>query len=377
MKQNSTVAVRQSGLQAARLGNRHGYRFDGDTVSLNAKFTVVDSLAHQQAWALQLWACASAPIGGNDLAGHLVAEIALPPIGEIADEVESFEVRAFANTPAGAGEHVMVLALVSGGRGQFNEVHDLAAYARREQFVQPRLQGNVGYRIEGNRVEVNVERIENPRGLSNLSGSLALELWALNAPYQGGAFEGQAVAGVVLGSLAGQAEWVNQSLDLIYNRPSAGQWFYTLMLREWTAAGFITRDYTNFTTPVTIEAEVKAVEVTKPEAKVLAEVKPEVKAIEPKAKATVEVKVELTKPAAKAPEANVKKVKATKKSAEPAGQVSINTASKEQLVAVKGLPEKVAEGIIAKRPFTVLDEVQKVKGMGAKLLAKLRSQLKL
>jgi len=376
MKQNSIVAVRTSGLQSARLGNSHGYRFDGDTVSLNAKFTVVDPLAHQQAWALQLWACASAPVCGNNLTGHLVAEVALPPIGEIADEVESFEVRAFANTPAGASEHVMVLALVSGGRGQFNEVHDLASYGRREQFAQPRLQGSVGYRIEGNRVQVNVERIENPRGVNNLSGSLALELWALNAPYQGGVFEGQPVAGVILGSLAGQTEWMNQSLDLIYNRPSAGQWFYTLMLREWTASGFITRDYTNFTTPVTIEAEVKAVVAAKPEIKATVEVKPEAKVIEPKAKAAVEVKAVTPKPAAKAVETDVKKAKATKKSAET-GQVSVNTASKEQLIAVKGLPEKVAEGIIAKRPFTVLDEVQKVKGMGAKLLAKLRSQLKL
>jgi DNA uptake protein ComE-like DNA-binding protein len=235
----------------------------------------------------------------------------------------------------------------------------------------------VGYRIEGNRVEVNVERIENPRALNNLSGSLALELWALNAPYQGGAFEGQAVAGVILGSLAGQAEWVNQSLDLSYNRPAAGQWFYTLMLREWTAAGFITRDFTNFTTPVTIESEGKAVEAAKLEAKAPAEVKSETKASEPMVKAAVEVKAVTPKPVAKAGETDVKKSKATKKSATTAGQVSINTASKEQLIAVKGLPEKVAEGIIAKRPFTVLDEVQKVKGMGAKLLAKLRSQLRL
>lgn len=371
MKQNFTVVVRSSGRQSARLGDSHGYRFDGDTVSLNAKLTVVDPQAHQQTWALQLWACANIPANANELVGHMVAEAALPPIGELADEVESFDVRAFAQTPAGSNSHVMVLALVAGTRGQFSEVHDFAVYGRREQFVQPRLQGNVAYRLDGNRVQVNVQRIENPRGLNNLSGSLSLELWALNAPYQGGAFQGQPVAGVILGTLSGQTEWTNQAYDLVYNQPAAGQWFFTLMLREWTATGFVTRDYTNFTQPVTIGAQEKVSVETKPVAKVVPEVKPAVTPSAPAPQAVVESKATAVKPD------SVAEKKSKQKAAIAAAAVSINSASKEELLAVKGLPEKVADGILSKRPFKALDEVQKVKGMGAKLLAKLRSQLKL
>ena len=375
MKENFTPVVRQSGQQSARLGDSHGYRFDGDTVSLNAKLTVVDPQAHQQAWALQLWACAYVPTNANELHGHLVAEAALPPIGELADEVESFDVRAFAQTPAGSNSHVMVLALVAGTRGQFSEVHDFAVYGRREQFVQPRLQGNVAYRLEGNRVQVNVQRIENPRGLNNLSGSLSLELWALNAPYQGGAFQGQPVAGVILGTLSGQTEWTNQAYDLAYNQPAPGQWFFTLMLREWTASGFVTRDFTNFTQPVTIGAQEKVSVETKPVAKVVPEVKPAVTPSAPAPQAIVESKATTGKPESKSDSVAEKKNK--QKAAIAAAAVSINSASKEELLAVKGLPEKVADGILSKRPFKALDEVQKVKGMGAKLLAKLRSQLKL
>jgi competence ComEA-like helix-hairpin-helix protein len=57
--------------------------------------------------------------------------------------------------------------------------------------------------------------------------------------------------------------------------------------------------------------------------------------------------------------------------------VSVNTATADELASVKGLPAKVAEAIVAKRPYASLDDLLRVKGMGAKLLAKLRSRLKL
>ena len=57
--------------------------------------------------------------------------------------------------------------------------------------------------------------------------------------------------------------------------------------------------------------------------------------------------------------------------------MSVNSASKAELAAIKGMPTKVAEGIVSKRPFKSLDDLAGVKGMGAWLLAKLRSKLKL
>lgn len=234
----------------AVLGNSHGYRFDADTVWLNAMFTVLDPAAHEQQWALQLWACPVAPVPGGPLHGHLVAHAALPPIGEIADDTESFEVGVFAQPPAGDGEWVMVLALVSGRDRHFDDVAHFVTYPRTERFFQPSILGGARYRIEGDQVRLKVEAIRNPRALENLSGTLSLELWALSEPYRGGAFSGAELAGVQVGRLAGQEEMTGIDVSLPFHTPPTGVWHFVLMLREWTAAGFVTRDFIGFSRPV-------------------------------------------------------------------------------------------------------------------------------
>jgi len=340
------VSVHRAASQLARLGGSHGYRFDGDTVYLHAMFTVLDATAHQRGWALQLWACPTTPSGSDDLSGHLVAEVPLPPIAEIADEVENFEVSALACPPPGSAEQVMVLVLASGRRGQFDELHDLAVYPRREQFVQPTMRGSVGFRVEGDRVHIGVEHIENSRSATNFSGTLSLELWALSMPYSGAAFQGVWVAGVTLGVLSGQCDWASQAFELPFTRPPAGTWHFVLMLREWTAAGFVTRDFSSFGNPVTYaQTELAA---------------PAARAREtPKTAPTIPTSTEKGR------------------AASPSERVSVNTATVAGLASVKGLPTKVAQGIVAERPFKSLDDLLRVKGVGAKLLAKLRSRLKL
>ena len=57
--------------------------------------------------------------------------------------------------------------------------------------------------------------------------------------------------------------------------------------------------------------------------------------------------------------------------------VSVNKASAAELSAVKGLSDTVAKAIIAARPYATLDELVKAKGMGPKLLAKVRGALAL
>jgi hypothetical protein len=338
---HDTTAFQTAAIQLARLSGPHGYRFDGDTVHLNAMFALLDPAAHERSWALQLWACPGTPSSTEDLAGHVVAEVPLPPMGELADETEHFEVRSFAAPPAGAGEYVMVLVLASGRGGQFNEVHDFAAYPRREAFIQPRMIGNVGYRIDGSRVQISVERVENPRPEGNRSGTLSLELWALPARFTTGRFQGHHLAGVEVGSINGQDQWALQPMDLAFNPPPQGKWQIVLMLREWTESGFLTRDFANFAVPF-VTAPVVEKAPAKEIAKTLAPVAP-----------------------AKAPAA-----------ASPKG-VSVNTAAVGQLAAVKGLTPKLAEGIVKKRPFASLDELRSVKGLGDKILAKIRSSLRL
>jgi DNA uptake protein ComE-like DNA-binding protein len=373
-------SVQSPAVQLARFHGPHGYRLDGDTIHLNAMFALLHPDAHQRSWALQLWACPSTPNSAQDLAGHIVAEVALPPMAELADEIEHFDVSAFAQPPAGAGEHVMVLVLAAGQPGQFHDIHDFAVYARREQFVQPRLSGNVGYRIDGARVQISVDLVENPRPATNRSGTLTLELWALPAPFAGGSIQGHHLAGVEIGTIHGQYELALQPIDLAFTQPPPGIWHFVLMLREWTAAGFVTRDFTNFATPFVSAPAVNntcvAIVPTKPAvpvpSKTQAPTTLTAKAPTPII-APVTLKVpapEVTKPVAVAAPAKPTIEAKTK-------GVSVNTARVEELAAVKGLPKKVAEDIVKHRPFASLDDLLRVKGLGAKILAKVRSSLKI
>lgn len=365
------ISARSTGYSLAILGANHGYRFDGDTVALHAMFAVLDQAAHSRNWALQLWACPQAPSSAADLTGHLVAQAALPPIGEIADDTLNFEVRAVANLLAGQADYSMVLVLVAGSNGRYDEVHSLAVYPRRQQFQQPQIRGNAGYRIENERVMLTVDSIFNPRCTDNVSGTLSLELWALKEAYAGGAFEGVALRGATIGQLAGQSESTLREFNLTFTPPPAGVWHYVLMLREWTATGFVTRDFVNFSQPVTIagpapvmvEAPVVANEETVAKVEVVP-AKPATAAVMAEPVKSVKAAAPNAAKKAKAPQ-----VKETK--------VSVNSASADELGAVKGMPEKVAKGIVKARPFADLDDLVKVSGMGVKLLAKLRNYLRL
>ena len=239
--------TRVAGSALALLGASHGYRFEADTVHLNAMFTVVAPTAHDRAWALQLWACPTAPTTGAEITGQLVAQAALPPIGEVADEVHSFRNQhgGFSRLPVMASTSWSWRSSLGHGR-EFGEVHDLCAYSQRERFLQPLLGGTASYRIDGDRVEIAAEKIENRRGADNLSGTLALELWALLSRYHGGAFQGAPLAGVAFDPLPGQWEYQPRTFNLPFTPPPAGTWNLVLMLREWTAAGHVTRDFVNF-----------------------------------------------------------------------------------------------------------------------------------
>lgn len=313
---------------ALRLGPDHGYAFDGDQVQLNAE--LLGNAAGN--WALQLWAC-DAPFDGQPVRGTKVAEVAVG-----GDEARvSASVPAF--PPAGHAQHAMVLVLADGSDGS---IRDFANFPQPERFAQPRIQGTAGFTLGDSQVHITVDGIDNPRAADNLSGSLVAELWALPAPFgERGNTDGVQLAGVFLGSLAGQQGWQQLAFDLPLAARPAGTWHVALLLREWTAAGYVTRDFTDFPLPVSWAAPV-------------AEVEPA-----PSAKPA-------KKPAAK---------KAAPKAA--AGKVSINTASEAELAAVKGLPKAVAAAIVAARPFKQVDDLLAVKGVGAKLLDKLKGSLAL
>ena len=376
---------------AARLGGEYGYRMNGDSASLSAELAVLDGQALAGAdWALQLWAC-DADASGR-LQGVKVAEVNLGALDGDGYGTTPVGGNTVALPPAGNGAHTMVLALASGANGQFSQIHDFAVFDRPQSFTQPRLDGVVGYRFEGQSVRLTVARIENPRDAGNLSGSLALELWALDAPYGGGAFLGSLVGGVQLGALAGQSEWREIAVDADAAPLPAGRWQLVLMLREWTPAGFVTRDYCNFAVPHVVDiiaappaatpvptSGAEAPAVATPAAPTPAPAKPKTKATAPQAPAkAAAAPAGKAAAAAKAVAAMAPaKAKVSEKATRAEALPSVNTASADELAAIKGLSKTVAKAIVAGRPYASLDELTRAKGMGEKLLAKLRQQLSL
>lgn len=359
--QAALMTCNSSAPSSVRLGANHGYRFDGDFVHLNAEvdFSACDPGA-EHSWALQLWASDSGFAAGQ-LSGVKVAELAIEPqAGLLATAC------CHAMPPAGAVEQTLALALVSYGADARPKVRDLAIYATRESFCQPRLNGVVSCTLTDGVAVIAIDAIANPRAADNLSGTLALEVWALEAPYAGGAWAGSPVASAVVGVLAGGNEWTNCLFTVPAVPPAAGA-ALTVMLREWTPAGYVTRDYRNIATaPLQVEkTAMPAVDITETaKTKPLASEGTLDKAKTPAARPEKPLQETVKKPA--------RKVAAGKSAAKA---VSVNRASEAELLAVKGLPPSVARAIVAARPFATLDEVCTAKGMGPKMLAKLRDLL--
>lgn len=436
------------------LGNNHGYRFEGDIAILNAELALhsvaplgddsEDSEDNgRQHWALQLWACES-PHQGGPLRGLKIAEaeLALPSlVNEGQREATRLETAAFAQLPPRHGEYAMVMVLASGDQGRYDQVHDFSNYAVRQQFSGPSLEGNVGYRFEGESVVLQAEAVRNARAVDNLSGTLGLQLWALHEPYQGGQVHGTLLAQAGLGRLSGQQELhdIEERVSLAELAP--GEWQLALLLSEWTdAAGFVTRDYCNFSAPHRVEAQARAAQtaVSEPvvlESAVSERVEAQAPAPAPKSPAppvdvqrTIEVSSSAAEPAVsravpapseakialkslsaaptprpaagaahadKAPSAKPlttqaprAETAATQLEAEaPAkakpsatsstGRLSVQTASVDELASVPGLNKKLAQAIVKARPFNTLEDLVRVRGIGDKLLQKLRDKLSL
>ena len=276
------------------------------------------------------------------------------------------------------------------------------------------IDGNVGYFIDNDRVIINIDGIRSDRAEGNVSGTLSLELWALNTPYAGQDFDGQALAGTQIGEMLGQHYLAGCEYDLIFSAPGAGHWTLCLMLREWNGEQYETRDYRNFDVPFIVEADLRLVETeqndeasdtnvvdinSKRDAEALnkeatkeektaaksepvkAQPKPENAAKKNEEKSAPVAKTSpVKKPVAKKTPvkktAPVKKAE-TKKAAEKMEPVSVNKASAAELAVVKGLSTKQAEAIVAARPYKSINDVVKAKGMGAKLLEKVRGSLKI
>jgi len=317
------------------------YRFDADQVELQADIAGPAGWSDQGQWALQLWADETVK----------VAEL---PLGLLVpDQQGLLRVCGIvpAQPPAGDEFHRMSLKLVSGQpdpQGQYTELHDQQTFGLLQSFTQPRLLGAVDCHSSGEEMTIEIESISNPRAPGNLSGTLALELWALDAPYSGSCWSGTPVASLVIGCLDGQAS-LERNRFVVHAAPWSPDRELALMLREWTSAGYVTRDYRlleqpALTAPVATAERTLAVAVT-----------PTVVDSEP----VQSVQRPVDKAQASLP------------------RVSINRASVSRISSLRGISDKVAASIVAHRPYRSLDDLLRAKGIGIKRLEQLRAQLEL
>ncbi|WP_019603901.1 ComEA family DNA-binding protein [Teredinibacter turnerae] len=318
-----------------------------------------------------------------------------------------------------------------------------------QEFSSPVIEGNCSFHIIDNTLYLNVDKVLNNRPLGDVSGTLAVELWGLRQPYSGGEFDGVALAGAHIGEIFGQHFLGGNTFEVPFSEPPVGTWHLTLMLREWTNSGFVTRDHINFPVPyvvnwvpelvhksqgkilnLPVDREPKLTNAEKgimsrentPEEKIHSPKPADKDILIPKTPAgekalklepteTASTKTPaadatpaITVPAEKAPTektpTNTSPAKTIPTETKPAPQVksspiikpkklkktakakaielvNVNSATLAEVQSLKGVSAALAKEIIARRPYKETGDLLKVKGMGAKLLEKLRTSITL
>ena len=308
---------------APYIAGAHGYRLDGDQITLWAE--VAGGPAEV---LLALWA---QPAEATGTASRiLVAQVCARLDGAGTALVE--EVVAAA-VPSGQADWQMVLTLsVPGPDGQAVE-RDARIFAMTQSFLQPTLvdaHALVARPVVGG-LQIDPVAVTNPRPADNFSGSLCLELWALAQPYAGGAFAGQCLGTLHVGQLGGQTGCDGLG-DHLWTEPTDAASELVLMLREWTPDGLLTRDH-------------RAVALA------LAPVPAPAPAVTP---------LPVAKPRIRPVHAHL---------------LNVNLATEAQLVAIDGLNRALARAVIAVRPFASIDDLLDIKGVGEKRLARMRRHL--
>jgi len=286
---------------------------------------------------LELWAT-ERPYQTGPLTGLKVAEIALELPTPIESDTHRVECTAAARLPLQGRPHAMVLALLERGPNAQKSVRAFANYSEPHVFTAPHLQGTVGYAILDDQVVLEAETIVNPRPADNLSGTLSLELWAFSAA--DASADGVRLAAVTVDRLAGQARLEHAGGRVTFTEPPAGRHHLALLLCEWTLAhGPVARDRRDFGT-----AYLRVTDETSGPAS--ASVAP---------------------PVSESPPTST----LASTSDEPS-LPSIQTASVDELAAVKGITAKIAKEIVKARPFASVDDLVRVRGLGPKSVARLK-----
>jgi hypothetical protein len=126
------------------------------------------------------------------------------------------------NPPPGGG---------GGGGGGYNSNLDLS--------------GNVRWSTSGSQINIQAGKVAN-NSSSSTSGSLRLRIWATRSRYAGGGITGYVLGTRNLSSLRPNYYYSNISGNVSYTRPPSGTYYTTMTLEEYSASGWVIRDYINF-----------------------------------------------------------------------------------------------------------------------------------
>jgi competence protein ComEA len=273
----------------------------------------------------------------------------------------------------------MVLALIEHRPDGGANLRAFANYPELQLFNAPHFVGRVGYVVQGAEVVLEAEAISNPRAGTNLSGTLALELWAFPQAGPATEREGVRLAWSKLQCIAGQSQITAIERRVAFTEPPEGRFGLSLILGEWTAAhGYVARDRRDFA--CIYEAGAKELPGSSAVgALVQATAQP------PPARPIDRLRLvpSAAEPGAPAPAATAAATEVTSKpkpeSAPPAGPrlISIQTGSLEELAGVKGLSLKIAKEIVKARPFSSLADLIRVRGIGDKTIAQIKHLLTL
>jgi competence ComEA-like helix-hairpin-helix protein len=368
-------AGRDTGAPLVSFADNAGYRFDGDSVELNAELSLPGALA-KGLYALELWTSQEAPsddLNETQPGSIRVARLALDlptPLGPITHEVRA---HIPAKIPLSGRSYFVTLKLVHEDKAGKTQALDQVRFPLVETFPAPCFAGHATCQIEGNAVVFEVDRIESARAQDNVSGTLSLELRTAPSAAELSEGRGLALATFSLAPLNG-GYFIGPLLcrTSLERNPVPGQGHF-LVLREYTGAGYATRDYREVNVPTSAPA-VSPASADKAQAdKAQAD-----KAQADKAQAD---KAQADKAQGAAPlAANDIELKSAKTESSPAAEprvLSINKATAEELATLEGITPKIAKEIVKSRPFEKLSDLVQIKGVGQKIVERLKGRVTL
>lgn len=199
-------------------------------------------------------------------------------------------------------------------------------------------------------VVIAIDEIANNREWQNLSGTLAIELWALAKPYLGQDFHGEPLAATAIGALLGQHCLRRCKYELNYTAPTKPYAEICLMLREWQGSeGYVTRDF------VTLSGDADTPEVDEFLSPLLEDLPDE------------ELESNSSEQESDVFDEHERKSKR---------KVSINNAEFSELHSVKGIDKKLARVIIAGRPYRKKKALLQLPSFNNKKFKKLKRKLR-